>query len=182
MNRIRRSIFASLLVILLMSGYQTTSAQYPLGRYSNFGFGYGYGYGFGYGPRVGPWFGPGLWGWYPYYPGAIGSFWSNGLTLYGPPVPTQGPVPGSFGGSDARNLYYGNSGYSFFWLPRTSGVYGASRDFTPAVAPPGWSGPRFGTRDVKRRYEQDRQNPQGAIDRAYRDAMPFVPAPNFRRR
>lgn len=51
-------------------------------------------------PRVGfgAWPGYGWWG----YPGAVGDFWSNGLSLYGPPVPTYGPIPGSFGGSDQR--------------------------------------------------------------------------------
>jgi hypothetical protein len=163
--RARRTLvilLVSLGLSLVTSG--TASAQYP-GRFSTFG----------YGPRVGPWFGPGLWGWYPYYPGAVGSFWSNGLSLYGPPVPTQGPIPGSFGGGDARQLYYGNSGYGLFWLPRSSGVYGAARDFAPPVPPSDWKGPRFGTRDVKRRYEQDRADPQSAIDRAYRDVLPYSP-------
>lgn len=36
-----------------------------------------------------------------YYPG----FYSNGFSMYGPPVPTYGPVAGSFGGSDQR--FYG---------------------------------------------------------------------------
>jgi uncharacterized protein (TIGR03000 family) len=41
----------------------------------------------------------GVWpGFYGAYPG----FWSNGYSLYGPPVPTYGSVPGYFGGSDQR--------------------------------------------------------------------------------
>ena len=170
MNCLR--ILTTLLISLtaFLASERPAASQYP-GRFTTFG----YGYGFGFGPRVGPWFGPGLWGWYPYYPGAVGSFWSNGLTLYGPPVPTQGSIPGSFGGGDARQLYYGNSGYGLFWLPRSSGVYGASRDFAPVVPPANWGGPRFGTRDVKRRYEQDRANPQSAIDRTYRDVIPYSP-------
>jgi uncharacterized protein (TIGR03000 family) len=53
-------------------------------------FGYGYG-GFGY-----------PWGGFGYYPGAYSSSWSNGFSLYGPPVPTYGSVPGAFGGADQR--------------------------------------------------------------------------------
>jgi uncharacterized protein (TIGR03000 family) len=37
-----------------------------------------------------------------YYPG----FYSNGFSMYGPPVPTYGPVAGSFGGSDQRFYNY----------------------------------------------------------------------------
>lgn len=50
---------------------------------------------------IGPAYGFGGWG----YPAAVGSFWTNGLSLYGPPVPTYAPVPGSFGGSDAHRFY-----------------------------------------------------------------------------
>ena len=45
-------------------------------------------------------------GYYPgylgFYPGAYNGFWSNGFSLYGPPVPTYGIVPGTFGGADQR--------------------------------------------------------------------------------
>jgi uncharacterized protein (TIGR03000 family) len=41
-----------------------------------------------------------------YYPAAYGSVWSNGLGLYGPPVPTYGPTPGSFGGATADKLFF----------------------------------------------------------------------------
>ena len=90
-------------------------------------------------------------------------------------MPTYGPIPGSFGGGDAHKLYYGNGGFFPFWFPSNSGVYGAAREFAPVVPPSNWKGPRFGTRDVKRRYEQDRADPQSAIDRAYRDVLPFAP-------
>lgn len=51
---------------------------------------------------VGMWPGYGnRWGW----PAAGGAFWTNGLSLYGPPVPTYGPVPGTFGGGDAHRFY-----------------------------------------------------------------------------
>ncbi|MFL5339007.1 MAG: TIGR03000 domain-containing protein [Gemmataceae bacterium] len=42
------------------------------------------------------------WGFYPY---SYQGYWSNGYSLYGPPVPTYGPIPGVFGGSDARLNY-----------------------------------------------------------------------------
>ena len=38
-------------------------------------------------------------GWPGYY-AAHGSFWSNGLSLYGPPVPVYGPIPGVLGNYD----------------------------------------------------------------------------------
>lgn len=77
-------------------------------------------YGGGYGPyrggKYGPyppsyWNYPGLaggpyltsaypfYGW-PGYRGAFGSFWTNGLSLYGPPVPVYGPIPGVLGNDD----------------------------------------------------------------------------------
>jgi uncharacterized protein (TIGR03000 family) len=54
------------------------------------------------GVGVGVW--PGLWG-FGGWPAAGGGFWTNGLSLYGPPIPTYGPVPGTFGGSDAHRFY-----------------------------------------------------------------------------
>jgi uncharacterized protein (TIGR03000 family) len=42
---------------------------------------------------------------YPYfgaYPLAYRGFYGNGMSMYGPPVPTYGPIPGTFGGSDYR--------------------------------------------------------------------------------
>jgi len=60
-------------------------------------------YGLSNGPTVnfGVWPGNFGWGW----PAAGGAFWTNGLSLYGPPVPTYGPVPGTFGGGDAHRFY-----------------------------------------------------------------------------
>ena len=50
------------------------------------------------GPRPGGGYGP-IVGFFPtYYPG----FYGNGYSAYGPPVPTYGPFPGVFGGSDQR--------------------------------------------------------------------------------
>src|SRR6266851_85311 len=64
--------------------------------------------GAGYGPVGYPTFRP--FPYYPYgylgyYPSAFGSQWSNGNSLYGPPVPTYGSVVGAFGGSDQRLNY-----------------------------------------------------------------------------
>jgi uncharacterized protein (TIGR03000 family) len=45
------------------------------------------------------------------WPGTFGSyngFWSNGYSLYGPPVPTYGSIPGVFGGSDQRLSNFSN--------------------------------------------------------------------------
>jgi uncharacterized protein (TIGR03000 family) len=54
-----------------------------------------------YGPFYRP-FGAYPYGYLGYFPGAYSNSWSNGFSLYGPPVPTYGSVPGSFGGSDQR--------------------------------------------------------------------------------
>ena len=68
------------------------------------GVGVGVGYGYGYGPYWGrPGFGP-YWGVMPNY---YNGFYGNGLSMYGPPVPTGKPVPGMFGGGDSQ----------FFGLP-----------------------------------------------------------------
>jgi uncharacterized protein (TIGR03000 family) len=94
-----------------------------------------------YGPRVAPaWGYPGLAGGpfvgYPYYPGFFGfsgragSSWSNGLSLYGPPVPVYGPIPGVLGNDDLvrqwrSTLPVGFQGYG--WV----GVYAASPRLRP---------------------------------------------------
>ena len=68
--------------------------------------GVGVGYGYGYGP---------YWGAYPnYYSG----YYGNGLSMYGPPVPTYKPIPGVFGGSDSR--FFGPPPIYPGWV---SGVY-----------------------------------------------------------
>ena len=89
--------------------------------------------GYNYGPRVAPaWGYPGLGGGpfigYPFgyygYPSAIGDFWSNGLSLYGPPVPVYGPIPGMFGNNDLVRRWEGwpSVGFPFGWV----GLYAAS--------------------------------------------------------
>ena len=50
----------------------------------------------------GRWWGP--WG----IPSYAGSFWTNGRSLYGPPVPTYGPTPGVFGASDDDKRFFRN--------------------------------------------------------------------------
>lgn len=89
--------------------------------------------GWPYGPSVAPGWGyPGLYGgpfvgypfgFYGYGPRA-GSSWSNGLSLYGPPVPTYGPIPGVFGNNDLRRLWeqVPSPGIPFGWV----GIYAAS--------------------------------------------------------
>ena len=98
--------------------------------------------GYPYGPRVAPdWGYPGLGGGpyigYPWgYSGRAGHFWSNGLSLYGPPVPVYGPIPGVFGNNDLVRRWQGwpSIGAPFGWV----GVYAASprpRALTVGVHP-----------------------------------------------
>jgi uncharacterized protein (TIGR03000 family) len=79
---------------------------------------WGVGVGVGYGPAYGPYWGPGGgWGIFPtHYPG----FYGNGLSMYGPPVPTYRPIPGVFGGGDSQ--FFGlpplyRPGYNFAYIP-----------------------------------------------------------------
>ncbi|MCS6864415.1 MAG: TIGR03000 domain-containing protein [Gemmataceae bacterium] len=79
-------------------------------------------YGLAGGPFVGypPWIG---------FPGAIGSFWTNGLSLYGPPVPTYGPLPATLGNSDLERAWRQHAGFAGYgWV----GLYAAS----PRPKPP----------------------------------------------
>ncbi len=119
----------------------------PFGN--SFGSPYGPGQwhsGWPYGPRTAPpWGYPGLWGgpfvgypwgYYGYGPRA-GSFWSNGLSLYGPPVPVYGPVPGVFGNNDLVRQWRAvpSAGIPFGWV----GIYAASprpRHLSVNVWPP----------------------------------------------
>ena len=85
------------------------------------------------GPGLG-WGYPGLYGGpfvgYPGVGGAYGSFWSNGLSLYGPPIPTYGPTPGTFGNADSMERWkhnYLTPGFGWF------GVYAASPRPRPAT-------------------------------------------------
>src|SRR5262245_11742110 len=96
----------------------------------------------------------GYWpGYFGYYPGAYSSSWSNGFSLYGPPVPTYGSVPGAFGGADQR-LNTGNPWYRrddpFYPMPRggkpgmlyavPTAPFRADERLGPQPLPPGLDG------------------------------------------
>ncbi len=98
--------------------------------------------GWPHGPRIAPpWTYPGLsggpyvgypWG-FPGYSGRAGSFWSNGLSLYGPPVPVYGPIPGIFGNDDLVRQWrqVPSPGVPFGWV----GIFAASpRPRRPSVS------------------------------------------------
>lgn len=98
-----------------------------------FGPGYWHWSGWPYGPRTAPTWGyPGLMGgpfigypwWGPMYSGRSGSTWSNGLSLYGPPVPTYGPIPGVFGANDLNRQWRSvvSPGLAYGWVS----IYAAS--------------------------------------------------------
>lgn len=99
----------------------------PINNYNNWAYGPGAGISVGLGwsnngpaygaVSVGPGFGfgPGFYGnGFGYGYGGYNGFYSNGFTAYGPPVPTYGPIPGSFGGSDQR---LNNGGGTSNWQP-----------------------------------------------------------------
>ncbi len=107
------------------SGFTTYDQLSPnVGVYTGFGYpGFGSGYpGFGY---------PGYFG----YSGRVGNQWSNGLSLYGPPVPVYGPIPGVFGNNDLVRNYRAHPGIAGYgWV----GIYAASprpRPLTVSVHP-----------------------------------------------
>ncbi|MBA4062710.1 MAG: hypothetical protein C0501_03210 [Isosphaera sp.] len=118
-------------------GTVLTGPRAEVGAFAGPAYGPGfYHSGWPYGPRVAaPWGYYGLAGGpyvgyplgYPFlfgFGGRVGQFWSNGLSLYGPPVPTYGPVPGVFGNSDLVRRYYDfpAPGLPFGWV----GIYAAS--------------------------------------------------------
>jgi len=105
-------------------GFSPRFAPVPNPRYgygprltAGFGTGYPYAFGppYGFGPGFGDWGSNYGLGYGFFYPAAFGSFWTNGLTLYGPPVPTFGVTPGSFGGSDAHRTYFLQEYYGLDW-------------------------------------------------------------------
>lgn len=71
--------------------YDYPAATFPGGP----GLGWGY-----YGLAAGPWIG---WPWFN--SGATRGFWTNGLSLYGPPIPTYGPTPGVFAQNDMNRTW-----------------------------------------------------------------------------
>jgi uncharacterized protein (TIGR03000 family) len=124
-------IALSLPVMIVLGFTENVQAQNR-----SFAVGIGVGVGGYYGPRgFGPYWGPGF-GFMPNYTYFNGS-WGNGLSLYGPPVPTGKPVAGSFGGGDSQffappPLYPG-------WM---YGVYIPLNK--PAALPPGVIDPEIG--------------------------------------
>ncbi len=110
----------------LRYGYGGFSSYDPLGP--NIGVYTGSGYpGFGYPGYYGGYGYPGYYGSRGFYgsPGRAGSVWSNGLSLYGPPVPVYGPVPGVFGNNDLVRQYRSTLSPAFpgyGWI----GIYAAS--------------------------------------------------------
>jgi uncharacterized protein (TIGR03000 family) len=85
-------------IFILLAGLVAVEPAWAQ-RMNNPARSYGVGVGYYNGPRgIGNAAGPAV-GIYPlYYPG----FYGNGMSMYGPPVPTYGPLPGTFGGSDYR--------------------------------------------------------------------------------
>ena len=97
MRSIAIRIVLSLPVMIVLGFTDEARAQV---RYRSVGIGVGVGV--GYGPYWGPgWGWGGGWAYQPNYNYWNGS-WGNGLSLYGPPVPTGKPVPGMFGGGDSQ--------------------------------------------------------------------------------
>jgi len=90
--------------------------------------------GVGRGALVGPAWGPGWGGSFPGLfgiPGAAGSVWTNNLSLYGPPIPTYGPVPGVFGQNDQSRLFFDQPPPGRFY------GFGGGVGFGPGL---GWAG------------------------------------------
>jgi uncharacterized protein (TIGR03000 family) len=119
MRTLARRIVLSLPVMIVLGFTEEVRAQTRA-------WGVGVGVGVGYGPYWGPYWGGG----WAYQPNYYGGTWGNGLSMYGPPVPTGKPVPGMFGGGDSQ----------FFPLPRLypGWVYEVYVPVhSPATLPPG---------------------------------------------
>ena len=113
------------LMLMLVSGKESRAQSGGVGIGIGVGTGFpGFGPGYGYGPYWGPGWGRGFGypGWYPgVFPGQMYGNYSNGLSMYGPPVPTYRPIPGVFGGGDSRFFppppAYMPGFYNYAWLP-----------------------------------------------------------------
>ena len=85
------------------------------------------------GPR-GPYFGA-----YPLY---YNGFYGNGMSMYGPPVPTHRPIPGVFGGGDSQFFglppLYRPGFYNFAYVPlsKPAPLPAAIAEPEPEVLPP----------------------------------------------
>jgi uncharacterized protein (TIGR03000 family) len=101
---------------------------------------YGVGIGVYNGPRYGPY--PYYGGYGPYVGGFIldyQGFYGNGMSKYGPPVPTYGVVPGTFGGSDYRvnqNAPFFGMGLGWFGYRSPSPRPPANFNFNPPAFGP----------------------------------------------
>ena len=112
------------------------------GRWRGVGPDLGWGY---YGVPNGPYLGVGGYpGFFPFNWSRNGDYWSNGMSLYGPPIPTYGPQAGQFGNGDNSKLYFHRPPYAargavigLGW----AGKYRASPRPSPSVSawatPPG---------------------------------------------
>jgi len=149
-------------VPLLLLGATPASAQVTIG----FGAGVGPGW-YGAGPygnrlypypygRTIPWGYTGLAGGpytafpfvgWPGYTGAFGSFWTNGLSLYGPPVPTYGPLPGVLGNSDFVNQWRA--------APTLGGGVGVYGWVGPFRASPRYRNPSVNVQPVLERFADE---------------------------
>lgn len=72
--------------VLIVLGHSGETRAQPHAWGAGLGVGWGYGYGR-------------YWGVMPFY---YNGFYGNGMSMYGPPVPTNKPIPGVFGGADSR--------------------------------------------------------------------------------
>src|SRR6476660_9340519 len=102
-----RALLIPSVLFICMLMPNRASAQVMLG----FGVGSGYPYPAPYWNYPGLYGGPYVTTGYPFvgwpgYRGAFGSYWTNGLSLYGPPVPVYGPIPGVLGNNDLVNQWH----------------------------------------------------------------------------
>lgn len=114
------------------------------GRWRGVDPGLGWSY---YGVSNGPYlYAAGFPGFFPYGFSRNGDYWSNGMSLYGPPVPVYGPTAGQFGNHDNSKLFFARPPYAFNgaviglgWAGRYSP---SPRPKPPTVAAwPGGAGP-----------------------------------------
>jgi uncharacterized protein (TIGR03000 family) len=118
--------FRLLMTVPVLIGLGFTSNVQAQSRSWSVGVGVGWGY--GYGP---------YWGMYPNY---YNGFYGNGLSMYGPPVPTYKPIPGVFGGGDSQffgppPIYPGWVSGAYIPLSRPSRLPAAVVE-APAELPP----------------------------------------------
>lgn len=120
----------SFAVAMMLLAPSLAPAQYGAGMY------------YPRGPYYGFWTGPA----FGYVPAAYGSFWSNGYSLYGPPAPTYGSIPGFFGGSDQRLSDFPDLRYRMWpynaWGPGFGPGWGPG--FGPGWGVGPWVGPGVG--------------------------------------